>query len=186
MQFPYKIDLNRVNRLTYDKLIYHKYLSDFFPRYPNTHLGNTLLVDDKPYKTWLNSSFNAIFVESYEYMPKEHNYLIKTFLPYLDFVHYYGLSVPTFVEFYPFGTIKSIKENDVRFRVLFKKCNMACFTSFYKNHLALINSPNIFLLLFPSNSFLDFLISLIYMVSLFPNFHNYYFILFLDYQCIIS
>jgi len=51
--------------------------------YPNTHLENTLLVDDMPYIICLNLPFNAIFVESYEYVPKEDNYLMKILLPYL-------------------------------------------------------------------------------------------------------
>jgi hypothetical protein len=58
---------------------------------------------------------NAIFVESYERVAKKDNYLMKTLLPYLEFLHYSGLNVPTFVELYPFGAIKSIKEDDVRF-----------------------------------------------------------------------
>jgi hypothetical protein len=47
--------------------------------YPNIHLGNALLVNDTPYKTCLNPPFNAIFVEYYEDLPKEDNYLMKTF-----------------------------------------------------------------------------------------------------------
>jgi hypothetical protein len=50
--------------------------------------------------------FNAIFVESYEYAPKEDNYLMKTLLLYLEFLHNSGLNVPTFVELYLFGTSK--------------------------------------------------------------------------------
>jgi hypothetical protein len=45
------------------------------------------------------STFNAIFVESYEDLPKEDNYLMKTLLLYLEFLHYFG--IPTFVELYP-------------------------------------------------------------------------------------
>ncbi len=68
-----------------------------------------------PYKTCLNPPSNAIFVESYEYVLKEDNYLMKVLLPYLEFFHYIGLNVPTFVELYPFDAIRCIKENDVRF-----------------------------------------------------------------------
>jgi hypothetical protein len=67
------------------------------------------------YRTYLNPPFNVIFVESYEYSPKEDNYLMKTLLPYLEFFYNSRLNVPTFVELYPFGTIKSIKEDNVRF-----------------------------------------------------------------------
>jgi hypothetical protein len=115
------------------------------PKYPYNHVQNTLLVDDTPYKTCLNLPSNAIFVESYEYAPKKDNYLMKTLLPYLKFFHYFGLSVPTFVELYPFGAIRSIKEDDVRFRTLFEKCTMVRSTNFYKNRSTfVVSSPNIF------------------------------------------
>ncbi len=87
LQFPIKPGHYRVDHLTHDKLIYHKNLFCFFPKYLDIHLGNTLLVDDTPYTTCLNLPFNAIFVESYEYAPKEDNYLMKTFLLYLKFLH---------------------------------------------------------------------------------------------------
>jgi hypothetical protein len=45
----------------------------------------------------------------------EDNYFLKTFFPYLELFHYFGLSVSTFVEDYPFGTIKSLKEDNVKF-----------------------------------------------------------------------
>jgi len=83
--------------------------------YPSTHLGNTLLVDDTPYRTYQNPPFNVIFIEYYEDVPKEDNYLLKTFLPYFKKFHYSGLIVLTFVEFYHFGVIRSIEENDVKF-----------------------------------------------------------------------
>jgi hypothetical protein len=83
-----------------------------------------------PYKTFLNPPFNVIFVESYEYAPKEDNDPMKTLIPYLKFLDYIKLNVFTFMEFYPFSTIKNIKEDDVRFWTLFEKCTMACSTSF--------------------------------------------------------
>ncbi len=64
---------------TLNKIIYHKNLSDFPPRYPNTHLGNALLVDDTPYKTCQNPPCNVIFVESYEDVKEEYNYLLWIF-----------------------------------------------------------------------------------------------------------
>ncbi len=38
------------------------------------------MVNDTLYRTYLSPPFNAIFVESYENLPKEDNYLMKTFL----------------------------------------------------------------------------------------------------------
>ncbi len=126
LQFPIIVSYYRVDHLTHDKFIYHKNRSNFFPRYPNTHLGNTLLVNNTPYRTCLNPPFFVIFVESYEYAPKMDNYLMKILLLYFEFFHNSRLNVPTFVEFYLFGTIK---ENDGRFW-MFEKCTMAYFCQF--------------------------------------------------------
>ncbi len=100
-------------------------------------------------------------------------YLMKTILLYLEFFHYSGLHVPTFMELYPFGTIKSIKEDDVRFQMLFQKCTMACSTNFYRNRsTSVVSSPNILFCSFLPMLF--WIISLIFMVNLFPNYYNYY------------
>jgi len=77
MQFPFKRDYNCIDHPIRDKSIYHKNLSNFFPMYLDTHLGNTLWEDNMPYKTFLNPPINAIFVEAYKDLPKEDNYLIK-------------------------------------------------------------------------------------------------------------
>ncbi len=95
-------------------VFYHKNLYDFFPRYFSTHLRNTLLVDDMPYKTYQNPPFNAIFIESYKEVLKEDNYFLRTLFLNLD-LFYSWFHVPTFVEDYRFGTIRSFKENDVKF-----------------------------------------------------------------------
>ncbi len=51
MQFPYKKDNKRFEHPIHDKInIYHNYLFYFFPRYLDTHFGNTLLVKNTPYK----------------------------------------------------------------------------------------------------------------------------------------
>jgi hypothetical protein len=62
LQFPFKRDYIHADCPTCDEIIYHKNLSNFFPSYLNTHLGNTLLVDNMPYRTYLNPPFNAIFL----------------------------------------------------------------------------------------------------------------------------
>ncbi len=144
LQFPIKSGHYCADCLIHDKLIYHNNISNFFPRYLDTHLGNTLLVNDTPYRTYMNPPSNAIFVESYEYMPKEDNYVMKTLLPYLKIPSLLWLIVPTFVELYSFGAIRSIKDNDVRFQMLFQKCTMVYSTNFYKNcSTSLVSNPNI-------------------------------------------
>lgn len=75
MQFHYKRDNKCFELPTLNKIIYHKNLSNFFPWYPNSHLGNALLVSDTPYKTCQNPPYNVIFVESYEDVKEEDNYL---------------------------------------------------------------------------------------------------------------
>jgi hypothetical protein len=65
-----------------------------------------MLVDDTPYRFCLNPPFNAIFVESYEYVLKEDNYLMNFFFLYLNFFHYSWFSVPMIVELNPFGALE--------------------------------------------------------------------------------
>jgi len=89
------------------------------------YLGNTLLVDNMPYKTCQNPPLNDIFVESYDDVKKKDNYFLGTFLPYLESLHYSRLSVRTFVEDYTFGSIRSLNKNDVKFQTLFEKCTIA-------------------------------------------------------------
>jgi len=116
MQFSFKKDNKCFDPWPIrDTKIYHKHHSDFFPRYPNAHLGNTLLVDNTPYKTYQNPPFNVIFIESYKEVLKEDSYFPRILLLYLKFFHYFGFSIPTFVENYPFGAIKRFKEDDVKF-----------------------------------------------------------------------
>jgi hypothetical protein len=45
---------------------------------------------------------------------------METLFPYLEFLHNSRLNIPTFVELYPFGTIRSIKEDNVKFWTLLK------------------------------------------------------------------
>jgi hypothetical protein len=56
-QFPFKIDFNLVDCLTSDKTIYHKNLSNFFPRYHNIHLGKNKL-----------SKFSLVFFSSISFL----------------------------------------------------------------------------------------------------------------------
>jgi hypothetical protein len=49
-----------------DKSIFHKDLDILFSTYFYTHVGNTLLIDDMPYKSMFNGPYNAIFLESFD------------------------------------------------------------------------------------------------------------------------
>jgi hypothetical protein len=77
------------------------------------------------YKSCQNPPFNVIFIESYEDMPKEENYLLGIFLPYIESFHYSEFTVATFVENYAFDAIRSLKKDDVKFWTLFEICTMA-------------------------------------------------------------
>jgi hypothetical protein len=50
----------------FDKSIFHKDLDILFSTYLYTHVGNTLLVGDMPYKSMFNGPYNAIFLESFD------------------------------------------------------------------------------------------------------------------------
>jgi hypothetical protein len=49
-----------------DKPIFHKNLDIFFSIYLYTHVGNTLLVDDMPYKCMVNGLYNAFFLDFFD------------------------------------------------------------------------------------------------------------------------
>jgi hypothetical protein len=63
----------------------------------------TLFVDDTPYKSLFNGSFNAIYVETFEKSGRNDNYLLGIVLPYMETLHFLEFNVPTFVQDNPFG-----------------------------------------------------------------------------------
>jgi hypothetical protein len=93
---------------------------------------------------------------------KEDNYLMKALFPYWEFLHYFRLNVPTFVELYLFGIIRCIKENNVKFWMLFKKCTKAFSSKFCRNHSTfVVSSQNVifapfFECCFGLSNFIDF------------------------------
>jgi hypothetical protein len=46
------------------------------------HVSNMLLVDDMPYKSMFNDSYSAIFVESFDDLPRQDQYLLGFVLFY--------------------------------------------------------------------------------------------------------
>ncbi len=59
-----------------NKLIFHKNFNFFFSKHLDTHVGNTLLLDDTFYKSMFNEPFSAIFLESFDNYSKGGNYLL--------------------------------------------------------------------------------------------------------------
>jgi hypothetical protein len=76
----------------------------------STHVGNTLLVDDIPYKSIFNDSCGAIFLELFEGAGSDGDYLLSIVLPYLVSFHFFGFSVQIYLKHNPFGTIKNISQ----------------------------------------------------------------------------
>jgi len=75
------------------KPIFHKNLDVFFSKFPNTHVGNTLLVDDTPYKSIFNDLCTGILLELFEGACNDGDYLFSTVFPYLVSFHSYGFNV---------------------------------------------------------------------------------------------
>ncbi len=107
LAFPKYTIIGRLNASQPAKVVYHRSLFDFFVKYFDTHLRNTLLLDETLHKTYMNPPFNLMFVESFRHKNVD-NYLVGNVLPYLELLHYYGLNVSMFVEENPFGTIKNV------------------------------------------------------------------------------
>jgi hypothetical protein len=97
-----------------DKPIFYKNLDVLFFAYPYTHGGNTLFVENTPYKNMFNGPYNAIFWDSFDGRCGEDHYLLGFVFPYLANLHSFGYYVPTFVEHNPFGRIKCDDRNNSR------------------------------------------------------------------------
>jgi hypothetical protein len=83
-----------------------------------------LLLDDMPFKSMFNDSYSAIFLELFDNLRGEDQYLLRSIFPYLENLHSSGYDVPTFVEHDPFGRIRCIDQNNLKlFKMLFVKCN---------------------------------------------------------------
>jgi hypothetical protein len=90
-----------------NKPISHKNFDICFSTYPYIHANNTF-VDDTPYKNIFNGPYSAIFLESFDDLCGEDQYLLGSIFPYLENFHLFGYGVPTFVEHNPFGRINFI------------------------------------------------------------------------------
>jgi hypothetical protein len=91
-----------------NKPIFHKKFDVFIFTFPYTHAGNTLFINNTPHKNMFNGPYNAIFLESFDSIHGEDQYLVGSILPYLENLHSYKYGVPTFVEHNSFGRIRCI------------------------------------------------------------------------------
>ncbi len=98
-----------------DKLIFHKNLYIFFFTFPYTHTCNTLFIDDMPYKNMFNDPYSASFLESFDNIRGEDQYLLGSIFLYLENFHLFRYGVPTFVEHNPFGKIRCINLDNLGF-----------------------------------------------------------------------
>jgi hypothetical protein len=77
-----------------------------------------------PYKSMFNNLYNAVFLESFDGLRGEDQYLLGFVFPYLENLHSFRYDVPTFVEHNPFGRNRYIdRDNPGLFKMLFVKCN---------------------------------------------------------------
>jgi hypothetical protein len=76
------------------KPIFHNNLSFLFSKYSYAHVGNTLLVDDTPYTSLFNGSFNVICVETFEKSRRDDNYLLGTVFTYMEIFIFWNLVFP--------------------------------------------------------------------------------------------
>jgi hypothetical protein len=110
-----------------------KTLTFFFPS-PYIHVGNTLFVDDTPYKSMFNGLYSAIILESFHDHHGEDQYLLGIVFLYLENLHSSRYNVPTFVEHNPFGRIGCIDQDNPRFfKMIFLKCSWTCQPTFYNS-----------------------------------------------------
>jgi hypothetical protein len=65
-----------------------------------------LFIDNMPYKSMLNDPYSAIFLESFNGLHGEDQYLLGSIFRYLENLHLFGYNVPTFDEHNPFGRIR--------------------------------------------------------------------------------
>ncbi len=91
-----------------DKHVFHNNHNFFFIKYFYIYVGNTLLIDDTPYKSMFNGPYTAIFEKSFDGYGRDDNYLLHIILPYLEYLHHSKYGVITFVYDNPFGRIKSV------------------------------------------------------------------------------
>jgi hypothetical protein len=77
---------------------------------------------------------SAIFLESFDNLHGEDNYLLGIVFPYLESFHLFGYGVSTYVQHKPFGRIRCITCNHLgQFKMLFLKCSSGCKPSFCDN-----------------------------------------------------
>jgi hypothetical protein len=88
-----------------------------------------LLVDDTPYE--FNDSCSAIFLELFEGLHNDGDYILSNVLPYLVSLHSSRFNVQTYVRHNPFGTIKIINHSDCNYNMLFEDYNDSCEPTYY-------------------------------------------------------
>jgi hypothetical protein len=81
-----------------------------------------------------NNHPSAIFLESFDSLHGEDNYLLGIIFPYLESFHLSRYGVSTYVQHNPFGRITCINFDDLgQFKMLFLKCSSGCKPSFCNN-----------------------------------------------------
>ncbi len=104
------------------KIYFHKNMSNFFSWCLVVHFGITLLVDVTPHTNIVDLFCNAIFLEPWDMFNTYDNYLLRTFLPYLEYLDSSKLN--------DFNFVKSIFLNIIRC----PNCYKPFYIKLYHNH----------------------------------------------------
>jgi len=78
-----------------------KNLNIFFSRFLYIHAGNMLFVNDTPYKSMFNNSYNVTSLELFNCLHGDNQYLLGSILPYLEHLHLSIYDVPTLLKTIP-------------------------------------------------------------------------------------
>ncbi len=137
------------------KSIFHKNL-EFFSRNFSTLMLGTLCLLMIPHINQYLMIQVVIFLESFEGLGSDGDYLFSTVLPCLVFFQLSGFNVQTYMKHNLFGTIRSIIRSNPYYNMVFEYYSDSCDTMYYiKTKFFLKNV--IYLLLFLAYQFnIDF------------------------------
>jgi hypothetical protein len=103
--------------------IFIKILTFFFPKYPYTHVGNMLFIDDTPCKIMFNKPYSASFLE-YNLNRHDH-YLLETSQIFIKILTF-------FFSKYPYTNVGNmLYADDMPWKIMFNGSYNAFFWSFF-------------------------------------------------------
>jgi hypothetical protein len=101
-------------------------MSNFFTWCLVVHFGITLLVDVTPHTNIGNPLCNVIFLVYWDMSSAYDNYLLRTFLPYLEYLNSSKLNDFNCVESISLNTIRCSSCNKPFYMILYHNCTPTC------------------------------------------------------------